>query len=112
MIYLTSTTPVHDLLKISTERVIRPHRKYLPSPRPQWRKYDCGKEKVSVSGGTVGADLFYVEAVYMMKNQPDKDIGSYESDEDLVFNEDDDDVFRRASNASQITHFSDELQRK
>ena len=48
-----------------------------------------------------------------MKNQPDKDIGPYdESDEDLVFNEDDDDVFRRASNASQITHFSDELQRK
>jgi len=47
--------------------------------------------------------------------EPEKgklDIGSYESDEDLVFNEDDDDVFRRASNASQITHFSDELQRK
>ena len=55
--------------------------------------------------------LSKVHGPELIKNQPDKEIGSYASDDDLTF-EDDDDVFRRASNASQITHFSDELQRK
>ena len=59
-----------------------------------------------------GQGRYILWGLFLTKNQPKKDIGSYDSDEDLVFNEDDDDVFRRASNASQITHFSDELQRK